>query len=232
MDDIRFSDDEVREILEQALQTSSSGALARGDGVSLEDLRVIGEEIGVSTTRMEEAAVAVARKRERRPNWLLGAPTVLNFERTVVGELPADSVPDILSVIRRATGRQGEANEVGGALEWNAKSEPIDRHLAVSTRGGRTTIRASANLSGLALMTYVPAAFVGGIGSIIGFMQAANAGIAVGMIFFVSVVPVLYLLLRTILGRMAASEGARLQQAVDELARLAETESGSGGPEP
>ena len=53
----------------------------------------------------------------------------------------------------------------------------------------------------------------------------AIAGSLVGIIFCLSALPVLYSILRTVFKKISASESAKLQQVVDQLARLTE---GSG----
>lgn len=224
-DETRFTDREVREILKRAVERAPSRAVAKSDGLSLAELKTIGAEVGIDAARLDEAAREVAAKGDRRTNPLIGAPTLLRFERTVDGEIDPDDITRVLSVIRRTMGRQGEVTEIGGALEWSATGEAGERHVTVDSRDGSTTVTGSANLTNAALMAYLPGGALGVIVSLIGLTQAAEAESALGLVFFVTMIPLLYLVLRTILRRVTGSESAKLQQVVDELARLTDEPS-------
>ena len=221
MDDPRFSDEEVREILGRAVALRPSEALVSGEGVSLSELRAVAEEVGIDAARLEEAALSVARERRGTPGGrLLGYPRVFGTERAVTGALDPDRFPEMLATIRRTFGHAGEANEIRGSLEWSSRSETVDRHVMVSTAGENTMIRASSNLSNLALVTFLPASIVGTMLTAIGFVQTANVGNEVGMILSVLLMPALYTILRTVFSRLGAAESRKLEQVVDEIAAL------------
>ena len=222
LDDRRFTDREVHEILKKAVEKSPSRALARSEGLSLAELKTIGAEVGIEPARLEEAARKVTRVGGRRPNWLIGGPTVLNVERTVDGEIDPSDTPQVLSVIRRVMGRTGEVSDIRGSLEWSEKGDSGERHVTVSSRDGSTTVSGTATLTNAVVLTYLPAGIMGIFGSVIGISQAAEADSSGGVFFFLLIIPVLYLILRTILGKISRSESARLEQVVDELARLTE----------
>jgi hypothetical protein len=190
-------------------------------------LKSIGREVGIDPARLEDAARAVALKRGRRPNLLLGAPTVLNLERKVDGAFDPEETPEILSLIRRTMGQQGEVDEIHGSLEWTAKGDAGERYVTLSSRNGATTIRGSANLTNGALLTFLPTGIVGLIASLVGLIKFVEAGSLVGLIVCLAVIPALYIILRTIFGKISESEAARLQQVVEDLARLTE---GAEGP--
>ncbi|MGW8265496.1 MAG: hypothetical protein ACWGSQ_03960 [Longimicrobiales bacterium] len=220
IDERRFTDDEVREILKKAVEKAPSRALARRDGLSLAELKAIGGEVGIDPARMEEAARAVALRKGQRTNRILGAPTVLTFERKVPGEFNPEDTPEILSLIRRTMGRQGEVDEIHGSLEWTAKGDSGERYVTLSSRDGTTTISGSANLSNAAILTYLPAGMMGLITSLVGLIKFVQDGSQIGLVVCLAVLPTLYPILRTILRMISGSEAARLEEVVDELARL------------
>jgi hypothetical protein len=226
IDERKFTDREVREILKKAVEKAPAHALARGDGLSLAELKEIGSEVGIDPARLDEAARDLVSEGSKRPNPVIGAPLILNFERRVEGEIDPDDAPQVLALIRRTMGQQGEASEIRGSLEWSVKGESGERFVTLTSKDGSTTVSGSANLTSAAVLTYVPPGLVGVISSAIGFTQAADAESQIGMIFFSAALPMLYLALRTILRKITSSESAKLQRVVDELARLAE---GSGG---
>lgn len=215
----QFSDEEAHEIIRRAVSADSSALGALGEGLSLSDLQAIAEEVGIDSSQVEHAARTVLRERRPTSVRLLGGPRVLDVERSADGVLAPGQFPSLLATIRRTLGRKGEANEIHGSLEWSAQSETVEEYVTLSTTDGRTAIHASANLSNLAVITFMPAGLVGVISAMIAFTQAADAAHEVGMALCVLAIPMLYLLLRVIYGNLVAAEEAKLEQVVDELVR-------------
>ncbi|MEJ2202803.1 MAG: hypothetical protein P8170_01700 [Gemmatimonadota bacterium] len=228
IDERRFTDEEIREILKLAVQKAPSrekppsGSLVKSEGLSLTELKAIGEEVGIEPARLEDAARTVAARGIHRAASILGAPTVVDFERRVDGEVNPEDTPDVLSLIRRTMGTQGEVNEVHGSLEWSAKGDSGERYITLSSRDGHTAIRGSANLTNSAVLTYLPAGIVGLFTSLVGLIKFVQDGSQVGLVLCLLVVPILYPILRTIFSKIVGGESAKLQRAVDELARLTE----------
>ena len=80
----KFTDQEVQEILKKAVQdvgkaAPSSGGLVKSEGLSLSDLKAIGEEVGIDAARLEDAARAVALSDARVSKGVLGCPTNLDI---------------------------------------------------------------------------------------------------------------------------------------------------------
>lgn len=227
LEERRFTDREVREILKRAVEKAPSRALVKSEGLSLAELKAIGEEVGIDPARLEDAARAVASKGVDRPVRILGAPTVLDFERRVSGELAPADTPEVLSVIRRTMGRQGEVSEVHGSLEWSAKGDSGERYITLSSRDGTTTIRGSANLTNAAVLTYLPAGIIGLVASIVGLVGFVQDGALAGLVVCLAVPFVLYPALRAAFRTVVGRDSDKLRRTVDELARLTE-ESGPG----
>jgi hypothetical protein len=219
LEDRRFSDGEVREILKKAVQKPPSRSLSRREGLSLAELKSIGEEVGIDPARLEDAARSVAERKTSAPSRLLGGPTVLDFERKVQGVFQPDDTPEILSLVRRIMGHQGEVDEIHGSLEWQVKGETGNRYVTLTPRDGTTTIRSSANLSNLAVLTFLPAGVMGAMAPIIGLIKFFKDGSEVALIVGIAVLAVLYPVLRTIFSRVSTAEAGRLEEVVDELAR-------------
>jgi hypothetical protein len=225
IDERRFTDEEVREILKKAVEKAPAGALAKRAGLTLAELKSIGGEVGIDPDRLEDAARAVALRDENRPSHFLGGPMVLHFERRVEGEFDPDDTPEVLSLIRRTMGQQGEVDEIHGSLEWKAKGDSGERYVILSSKEGATTISSAANLTNAAVLTYLPAGIVGLVASFVGLIKFAKDGTLVGLIVCLVVLPVLYTVLRAIFSRISDSESLKLQRVADELARLTEKSS-------
>jgi hypothetical protein len=217
-----FTDEEVREILRRAVEAVPSRALVRSDGISLAELKLIAEEAGLDPARVEDAAHGVALQRSNRPSRLLGGPTVLNYERRVEGTVSQGDTPEILAAIRRTMGQQGEVKEIHGSLEWSARSDTGERYVTLSEKNGTTTIQSSANLTNLAVLTYLPAGILGFLASMIGLIRFVKTGNELGLVLFFAVLPILYPILRTIVRSFSNAEAVRLERVADELARLTE----------
>lgn len=220
MRDPRFSDEESQEILRRAVSIDTPGLAAAGDGLSLGDLREAAEAAGIDPEEVERAALSVLRERDTSASGVLGASRAIHLERTVEGTAVASDFPKYLAAIRRTVRPGGEAKEIGGSLEWSAKSDLAERHVSISTTGGRTTVLASADLSNLAAATFLAPGLIGVVTAIIAFLEAAEAGDPGGVILGLLLVPILYVVLRTVFGKLVAAEHAKLQRAVDELASL------------
>jgi hypothetical protein len=220
--DRRFTDREVREILKRAVERAPSRALVKSEGLSLAELQSIGQEVGIDPDRLEDAARSLILTGENRPNRILGGPTVLTFDRKVQGEISPEDTPEVLSLIRRTMGQQGGVDEIHGSLEWSTTGEAGEKFVTISSREGTTSITGSANLTQAAVLTYLPAGIFGVVTAVIGSITAASNGSYVGFAICLTVLPVLYAVLRTIFGKVADKESQRLQHVVAELARLVE----------
>jgi hypothetical protein len=125
IDERTFTDAEVREILkkavERAVRQRSPGAtstdVARSEGLNLAELKAIAAEVGIDGAHLEDAARAVVQVGGNRPSRLLGGPRVLNFERTVPGEIRSADTQEIVSRIRRLMGHR--ARWPRSAVHWN-----------------------------------------------------------------------------------------------------------------
>lgn len=225
LDGYEFTDREVREILKRAVEGGPSREVVKRDGISLSELKAIGAEVGISPARLEVAARSVVQRDGPRPVPLLGSPTVLNFERRVAGEFDPDDAPQILGAIRRIMGVQGEADEIRGSLEWSAKGELGERHVTMSAKDGVTTIRTSANLTNAAVLTFLPAGVLGVFASIGGLIAFAESGSIPGLVVVLTVLPILYPVLRRVLRGIGERETVKFQRVLEELETLTERSS-------
>ena len=220
MDERRFSDAEVREILKRAVEKSTSRESGERMGLSLVDLKAAAAEVGIDPDRLEDAARSVALEGGARRNRILGTPTVLEFERKVAGEFDRADAPEILALIRRTMGQQGEAGEFHGSLEWKSSGDAGERSVMISSRDGITTIRGSANLGQAAAVAFASAGVAGFVAFLIAFVTALKGGSPAGLIALPLPLAALALVGRGIFRRFARSVSSKLQTTVDQVARL------------
>ena len=220
LDARKFTDREVRAILKKAVEKTPSRALESGTGLSLAELKTIGEEVGIDPERLEEAARSVVAHGSQREGGLWGGPRVLNLERRIPGEFPAEDAPEILAIIRRAMGHQGSTQEIQGSLEWSATNETISRYVTLSAKDGETTIRTSSNLTGLATVSFLPVGALGSIFTIAGLAHFIRNGDPFGLVVGLTLLPVLFLIVRKVFGMVGRNEAAKLEQVMEELTKL------------
>jgi hypothetical protein len=219
IDERRFTEEEVREILRRAVEDPPTRALVPREGTTLAELRSIGEEVGIDPSRIDQAARALTSSTVAPVGRVLGGPTVFRVERTVMGVPSREDAPSILAAIREATGLQGEMREIPGALEWSAEGDAGDRRITISSRGKETTIRATANLVKGATAIYLPVGLVASFVSLIGLLVFFNEG-SESALALLLILPILYPILRTIWSRISDAESAKLHRAVDDVAGL------------
>ena len=126
------------------------------------------EERGLAPPRQpaERAVVVIERS---KANFAAGAPTVLEFEAVVDGEMPEDDYDLMADHIRHVTRDSGQLGSVGRSFSYQP-SPYRGRllHVSVLSRGGKTTIRVSEHLKRAS----------GGIfGGIVGGVGGGTAGV-------------------------------------------------------
>ncbi len=234
LDERRFTDQEVREILKRAVEEApetagSSRAVTKGEGLSLAELKVIGAEVGIDAARLENAARAVVRGGRPRSRGLFGGPIMLDVEREVPGTIDPERAHEVLSVVRGIMGIRGQADEIGGAIEWSATSESGNRYVTVASREDSTIIQGSANLKNAVALTYLGPGMVGMIAAMIGIGEFANTGNELGMVVAFGLIALMFPIFRTVVNKISDREARKLNHVMDELARLAAPSSADEG---
>jgi hypothetical protein len=146
MSERRFNDQEVAKILESALSENMDRALpARtSEGMTLAELQDIAREVGIDPVGVERAALALSEPAGRRSP-MLGAPTTVQHERTVEGEVSQEHMQELVTTIRRVMARQGVVSVELDSLEWRARDALGARYVSITPGKGRTLIRALGN---------------------------------------------------------------------------------------
>jgi len=141
------------------MQRDSTRDAARTSGLKLGDVRDAAVEAGIDGRYVDHALEehglqrsaptaprAVVVTERSKPSWLAGAPTRLEFEVIVDGEMPDGDFDLIADSIRHAIGESGQMATVGRSFSWQTLPERRNMHVSVLARGGKTTIRVSENL--------------------------------------------------------------------------------------
>jgi hypothetical protein len=221
IDDRKYTEQEVGEILQKALEGEPGKSLAHSDGTSLEELKAIGAEVGIDPSRIEGAARALDTIPDGKVNPLLGFPTSWDYEARVPGELTPEDTPEAVAIIRRITGKPGKLTEIHGTVEWRTDGDVGSRWVTVSPNDGHTTIRASSRLGQGVALSFIPTL----IATVVSTIPVLNAPSGDGNMMALMLIPVVlavYFATRVIWSGQADREGKRLQQVVAELSQLAQ----------
>ena len=201
-----YSDDEFALILQRAaeLQDRADGAAARlpdsadrastTDGLSLEAVRDIAQEVGLEPRFVDQAAASLALDPATKGLKLLGGPRSHHVSDTFARTLTAAQQVELLDVIRGAVRHSGEVREVMGSLEWRTVGRMSQTTVTINSDDDSVAVRVFNDLSGIAVLTWVPAIVIGlGVGgivvdtlqpsllvtvSILGVAAAVGAGVA------------------------------------------------------
>jgi hypothetical protein len=153
----RYDDDEVREIFDLATAHSAPDRSlpAESGGLTLDDLRRIGQEVGIEPGRVAQAAANLdARGRPAPLRRALGLP--IGVSRVV--DLPRGPTDreweQLISEFRMTFGAQGHVTSSGGLREWSQGN----LHICVEPTAHGEQLRLSTlkgdarSLNGLALV--------------------------------------------------------------------------------
>jgi len=181
--DVRYSDDEIREIVGRAARIQAVRPTEEGF-LSIGGVERLAAEVGIPPEDVRRALAELQLEADRVPV-LQGAamppPSTLPLtdvrvapivvERMVEAELEADRVPVLVEEIEARLGR-GEASVRDRALTWTTTAETGQKtEITVAPRGGVTVIRMRAQIekmTGLVLGGVAGAMIGGFVGLLLG----------------------------------------------------------------
>ena len=143
--------------------------------------RALAERTPVNVGAAADGLVREGAAMSDKPNVWVGARTKLEYEAAVDGEIHPEEFEEIVDEMRRAFGEFGNASTVGRTMTFTTNM-PVQAgtyqrrmQVTVSSRGGRTTIRAFEDISQIA--NGVVGGISGGVG---GGFGGAMAGVVMG----------------------------------------------------
>jgi len=234
----RYGDKEVGLILKRAAELQSQGpASAAGGGLSLRDLEEIAAEAGIDPGSLRRAAAELdsgkAAMHDEATARFLGGPPTIRYERTLNGEISAESLEQLVVPIQRAAQSHGQGGVLGGTLTWQHKSSDGARSLQVivASRNGRTRIIIEERNAGLAWGIHGGIIGGAGVGGGLGIGLGVGIG-ALGSALFSIAFPIgalggAYLLSRTIFGSAVRRRQRILRELLDQLTEEVESAAGA-----
>lgn len=154
-----YSEQELALILRRAVELQDRPAAgrvpSREEGFSLQEIQAIAREVGLHPDVVARAAATLTREKRSGLARVVGGAASHELEYTADREISPEEFAEIVDLIRKATGRHGEVNEVLGGLEWQTTgSELTSIHVTVRPRDGRTNVRIASKQGKEAFLTY------------------------------------------------------------------------------
>jgi len=134
----RFTDRELALVLERATELDEADA-APAAGLSLDDLREIAREVGISPAAIDRAVATLDRGQRVRPS-LAGAPRVRKAVRALPTELDQEGIARVMSVVDDRTDTAGAITEALGSVRWTGQDRFKSTRVSVTAKDGETTI--------------------------------------------------------------------------------------------
>lgn len=218
----RYSDAEVRELLERATQLQETQPpTSDATGLTLSQLESIAREAGIDVEAVRRAAAELEAGGADTGGWsrtLAGAPMTVVLVRTLPGEASAEAIEATIPLIQAAVDTPGQGSQVGRTFTWQSQSQTSLREtqVTIAARDGETRVQVRERYGALAGTIF--GSGVGGIGAGVGFGVGAGVGVAIGSTLMIFGFPIAVLGLTWLGSRTLYSGIVRRRQ--DALARL------------
>jgi len=195
----RYSDDEVQRLLSRAADLDSQGGNlpARATGPTLDDIEAIASEAGINPALIRQAAQELDSSSGFAPSLphssggFLGAPTVFELERVVVGEASQATLERLVPELQRASDGVGHPSLLGKTLTWVSQDSSKTRTLQVTVTVGRGETRLIIEERYGALAGSLFGGIMGGGGTGLGLGVGFGVGLgALGSVAFATLFPV------------------------------------------
>jgi hypothetical protein len=152
----RYSDAEVRQLLERATRAQGSAPARRqAQGLTLAELEEVAAEAHIDVARLRTAAHELEIERASRPAGvgarLAGGPFRVRVERVLPFEIDEAALHGLVMSIAAETGDDGEPGFVGRTFTWTVSTNSGRRTtVRVRAHGGSTNIAAEERYNELA----------------------------------------------------------------------------------
>lgn len=150
MSERRFTDREIGLILRRAVEleeTSPSSGVPSARGLTLDELREIATEAGISPAMVGRAVEELEGKRGLDPPGLIGPSAVRRETRTVPGEMSKEAVGRLMRVVDEEVEAQGTVGEALGKVRWTSNTRFLSTQVSVEPSGEDTLLRVEERYS-------------------------------------------------------------------------------------
>ncbi|MDX1646179.1 MAG: hypothetical protein R3304_03450 [Longimicrobiales bacterium] len=138
-DSRRFTDREVAMILERATDLEDAEMAPGARGLSLDDLREIAREVGISDAALTRAVATLDQGRGLRRS-VGGAPAVRKSVRAVPGRLGEGDIGRLMRVVDDEVDTTGSITEALGSVRWTGRDRFKSTRVSVTPGEDETVI--------------------------------------------------------------------------------------------
>jgi hypothetical protein len=168
----RFTEEETRRIFERASTTGAEHpARSRAEGLTLEEIRSIAEEVGLERAAVDRAAAEVVST-PVPPTGRQKLSSLLHEDATIPRALTNDEMRGLIRQVEQILGQRGLLSEAGPWVEWRDATDRL--YLGLVRGEGVTRVRAIANIRGELITGAIPIGLTG----IVGLSWVGGAGVA------------------------------------------------------
>lgn len=143
--DRNFSDQQTRKILKKAAELQRKrGTPESATGLTLEEIQLIAEESGIDPSYVREAMLAVEEADDTNGGGFWGGPSILEYERTFKGEVPAALLEErFVPLIREELGILGKFERLGNTLTitHDEAKDSVAHRVTIVSQNGETLVR-------------------------------------------------------------------------------------------
>jgi hypothetical protein len=124
---------QITALLKRAMELQQSGSSQNSGGLSLDEIRQIAADVGISPELIDAAAT----EQSQGATGLLGGPVAHEVGRVIAGSVDDEAWEDMVREARHRFGQAGTITQLGATREWTtSEREIISMHLAVTSRNG------------------------------------------------------------------------------------------------
>ncbi len=218
-----YTDKEISAVLKRAAELQRTQGPKANAGLSLEELEQVAAEVGIDPDFVKAAALELEEGRTDQSYHVWGAPTTLELERIVEGEMTDEKWEEAVGEIRRIFGAAGETGQLGRTREWILRDQTGERiHLTVSPQDGKTEIRLVYRMTDWAIAMHAPLTSIAIAPIILQFVllnlnPLLETGIALFILF------ALHMLARVGFGTLARKQERKARKLLARLEDLVDT---------
>ena len=218
-----YTDKEISAVLKRAAELQRTQGPKATSGLSLDELEQVAAEVGIDPDFVKAAALELEEGRTAQTYQMLGAPTTLELERIVEGEMTDAKWEEAVGEIRRVFGTAGETGQLGRTREWILRDQTGERiHLTMSPQNGKTEIRFVFRMTDWAIALHAPLTSIAIVPIILQFIFLQfNPLIEIGIAFFILFA--LHMLARFAFGAIARKQERKARKLLARLQNLLET---------
>ena len=137
----RFTDKEVAMVIRKASEIDERAGSDGGGGLSIDDLKEIAREVGISPESISKAVAKLDEPRKRvAPSWW-GAPNAHKAIHAVRGELNQEALGRLIRLVDEKTDSAGAISEALGSVRWTTGDRFHSTQVSLTPENGETVIQ-------------------------------------------------------------------------------------------